>query len=239
MVFVDNELDPATGTIRGRARLDNHDRQFTPGLFARVKLMGSGQYDAVLVNDSAIGTDQTRALRAGRGRGQQGRVPPGASSGPIIDGLRVVQSRASLPARPSSSTACSACAPERRCSRSASPWANGDRRRSHLAGRQPHVRCPAAARPDELSDFFIDRPIFAGGHLGVHHDRRSDRALQAADQRVPGGRAALGGRARLLPGREPEGRSRTRWPRRSSRRSSASRTCSTCPRPPPWTARSR
>src|SRR5262249_3836789 len=59
MVFVDNEVDPTTGTIRGRARLDNHDRAFTPGLFARVKLMGSNQYDATLVNDSAIGTDQT------------------------------------------------------------------------------------------------------------------------------------------------------------------------------------
>src|SRR5579863_1104169 len=59
MVFVDNALDPTTGTIRGRALLSNHDRQFTPGLFARIKLLGSSQHPAVLVNDSAIGTDQT------------------------------------------------------------------------------------------------------------------------------------------------------------------------------------
>ena len=79
MVFVDNALDPATGTIRSRALLDNHDRQFTPGLFARIKLLGSSQHDAVLVNDSAIGTDQTRALRPGRRHGQQGGVPAGAA----------------------------------------------------------------------------------------------------------------------------------------------------------------
>jgi len=59
MVFEDNELDPTTGTIRGRARLENHDRAFTPGLFARVKLMGSNKYEALMVNDSAVGTDQT------------------------------------------------------------------------------------------------------------------------------------------------------------------------------------
>ena len=63
MVFVDNALDPATGTIRGRALLDNHDRSFTPGLFARVKLMGSGEYRAVLINDSAIGTVQAGEAR--------------------------------------------------------------------------------------------------------------------------------------------------------------------------------
>src|SRR5246127_3374037 len=59
MVFLDNALDPATGTIRSRALFDNHARQFTPGLFARIRLLGAVQHDAVLVNDSAVGTDQT------------------------------------------------------------------------------------------------------------------------------------------------------------------------------------
>ncbi len=57
MDFVDNQVNPRTGTIRGRAVFDNRDGQFTPGLYARLKLVGSGTYDAALVNDAAIGTD--------------------------------------------------------------------------------------------------------------------------------------------------------------------------------------
>ncbi|HEY6927191.1 MAG TPA: efflux RND transporter periplasmic adaptor subunit [Steroidobacteraceae bacterium] len=89
MVFVDNELDPTTGTIRGRARLENHDRAFTPGLFARVKLMGSNQYDATLVNDSAIGTDQTVRYVLVVGADNKVQYRP-VKLGPIIDGLRVI-----------------------------------------------------------------------------------------------------------------------------------------------------
>jgi RND family efflux transporter MFP subunit len=89
MVFVDNELDPTTGTIRGRARLENHDRAFTPGLFARVKLMGSNQYNALLINDSAIGTDQTVRYVLVVGADNKVQYRP-VKLGPIIDGLRVV-----------------------------------------------------------------------------------------------------------------------------------------------------
>ena len=89
MVFVDNELDPTTGTIRGRARLENHDRAFTPGLFARVKLMGSNQYNALLINDSAVGTDQTVRYVLVVGADSKVEYRP-VKLGPIIDGLRVV-----------------------------------------------------------------------------------------------------------------------------------------------------
>jgi RND family efflux transporter MFP subunit len=58
--FTDNELDPQTGTIRARARLSNRERLFTPGLFARVKLGEGATYDAILIEDRAVGTDQTR-----------------------------------------------------------------------------------------------------------------------------------------------------------------------------------
>jgi hypothetical protein len=88
-VFVDNELDPTTGTIRGRATLDNHDRAFTPGLFARVKLMGSNQYNALLINDSAVGTDQTVRYVLVVGADNKVQYRP-VKLGPIIDGLRVV-----------------------------------------------------------------------------------------------------------------------------------------------------
>ena len=91
MVFVDNALDPATGTIRSRALLDNHERLFTPGLFARIRLLDSAQHEAVLVNDSAIGTDQTVRYVLVVGAGSKVEYRP-VQLGPVIDGLRVVQS---------------------------------------------------------------------------------------------------------------------------------------------------
>jgi RND family efflux transporter MFP subunit len=60
MVFVDNQVDPRTGTIRARASFDNKDASLTPGLFARVKLLGHNSYHAVLVDDRAVGTDQSQ-----------------------------------------------------------------------------------------------------------------------------------------------------------------------------------
>src|SRR5690606_28143556 len=60
LVFTDNELDPQTGTISARARLSNRDRLFTPGLFARVRLGEGATHSAVLIEDRAVGTDQTR-----------------------------------------------------------------------------------------------------------------------------------------------------------------------------------
>ncbi len=58
--FLDNVLDPQTGTIRARATLDNSQRKFTPGLFARVRLANIGKTDAILVDDKAVLTDQNR-----------------------------------------------------------------------------------------------------------------------------------------------------------------------------------
>ena len=58
--FVDNAIDQSTGTIRGRAVFDNAKGLFTPGMFARIRVPGSPPYDAFLVPDSAIGTEQVR-----------------------------------------------------------------------------------------------------------------------------------------------------------------------------------
>jgi len=60
MTFVDNQVNPRTGTIRGRAVFENKDGYLTPGLFARIRLLGSNQHPAVLVDDRAIGTDQSQ-----------------------------------------------------------------------------------------------------------------------------------------------------------------------------------
>ena len=58
--FVDNQIDPSHGTIRARAVLDNADGAFTPGLFARMKLVSAKRFRAALVDDRAIGTDLGR-----------------------------------------------------------------------------------------------------------------------------------------------------------------------------------
>jgi len=56
--FVDNKFDPGTGTLRARGVFPNPDRTLTPGSFARVRVAGSGRYEATLIPDAAVGTDQ-------------------------------------------------------------------------------------------------------------------------------------------------------------------------------------
>jgi RND family efflux transporter MFP subunit len=60
MDFVDNVIDRASGTIRGRATFANPQGLFTPGMFARVQVPGSPPYEALLIPDVAIGTEQAR-----------------------------------------------------------------------------------------------------------------------------------------------------------------------------------
>jgi multidrug efflux system membrane fusion protein len=59
MDFVDNQIDLATGTMRARAVVDNPEFLLVPGMFADVRLLGEGPYDALLIPDSAINIDQT------------------------------------------------------------------------------------------------------------------------------------------------------------------------------------
>jgi RND family efflux transporter MFP subunit len=60
MDFVDNVIDRASGTIRGRAVFANPSGVFTPGMFGRVRVPGSAPYPALLVPDVAVGTEQVR-----------------------------------------------------------------------------------------------------------------------------------------------------------------------------------
>ena len=55
--FIDNQISVATGTIRSRAAFANDDGLLIPGMFARVKVVGSGSYEGILIDDKAIGTD--------------------------------------------------------------------------------------------------------------------------------------------------------------------------------------
>jgi multidrug efflux system membrane fusion protein len=89
--FLDNQVDRATGTIRARALLDNADRSLTPGLFARVRVLGSGQFKATLIDDKAVLTDQDRKyvyVVDDKGQAQRRDVQLGRSAG----GLRIVES---------------------------------------------------------------------------------------------------------------------------------------------------
>jgi multidrug efflux system membrane fusion protein len=91
MDFVDNALNPATGTIRGRAVVPNPDGVLTPGLFARVRLLGASQTDALLIHEQALLTDQDRRYVYVLGEGNVA-VRKDVTLGPQVEGLRVVSS---------------------------------------------------------------------------------------------------------------------------------------------------
>lgn len=91
MDFVDNAVDPNSGTIRGRAVIDNPENFLTPGLFGHLRLLGSGAYQGMLVPDQSVVTDQSRQavyVVGGDGVVAQRLI----ETGPIYDGLRVVKS---------------------------------------------------------------------------------------------------------------------------------------------------
>jgi RND family efflux transporter MFP subunit len=90
MVFVDNQVDPRTGTIRARAAFENKEGYLTPGLFARVKLLGHNSYHAVLVDDRAIGTDQSQKFVYVVDAEHKIAYRP-VKVGRLSDGLRIVQ----------------------------------------------------------------------------------------------------------------------------------------------------
>ena len=87
--FIDNQVDAATGTIRARAALANPDGRYTPGLFARVRLVGGEDHDSVLIEDRAVGTDLSKkfVLTLTKDNRIEYRL---VELGPEINGLRVV-----------------------------------------------------------------------------------------------------------------------------------------------------
>jgi multidrug efflux system membrane fusion protein len=86
---VDNRLDSSSGTIRLRAVVDNPDGRLVPGLYARIRLGGAGQRDAVLVDEKAIGTDQSKRFVLVVGEGNQTAYRE-VQLGSMHDGLRIV-----------------------------------------------------------------------------------------------------------------------------------------------------
>jgi len=89
--FVDNQLDTRTGSVRMRATFENKDGALVPGLFARVQLGAADSRKAVLINERAVGTDQSRKFVFVVGADGKAEYRP-VTLGPVVDGLRVVRS---------------------------------------------------------------------------------------------------------------------------------------------------
>ena len=90
MDFLDNRLDVSTGTLRGRAVIPNKDFSILPGQFGRVRLIGSSPYEALLVPDKAVATDQSRKIVFVVKDDDTVEAKP-VVLGPLDDGLRVIR----------------------------------------------------------------------------------------------------------------------------------------------------
>ena len=90
MDFVDNVIDRSTGTIRGRAAFANPDGVFTPGMFARVRVPASPPYEALLVPDAAIGSEQVRKFVLVVGADNKAQTKY-VTLGQLVDNLRVIK----------------------------------------------------------------------------------------------------------------------------------------------------
>ncbi len=90
MDFLDNRLDASTGTLRSRAIIPNHDLSILPGQFGRVRLIGSSPYEALLLPDAAIATDQSRKI-VFVVKDDDTVEARAVELGPINEGLRVIR----------------------------------------------------------------------------------------------------------------------------------------------------
>ncbi|KAB2940536.1 MAG: efflux RND transporter periplasmic adaptor subunit [Hyphomicrobium sp.] len=88
--FVDNTIDRSSGTIRGRALFANTDGRLTPGMFGRIQIATSAPATALLVPDSAIGTEQVRKFVYVLSPDNVA-TPKYVTLGQVVDGMRVVQ----------------------------------------------------------------------------------------------------------------------------------------------------
>jgi RND family efflux transporter MFP subunit len=88
--FLDNRLDVSTGTLRGRAVIPNKDFSILPGQFGRVRLIASKPYEALLLPDTAIATDQSRKIVFVVRDDDTVEAKP-VVLGPLDDGLRVIR----------------------------------------------------------------------------------------------------------------------------------------------------
>src|SRR5262245_2570168 len=89
--FVDNAVDRASGTIRGRAEFANPDGRLTPGMFGRIQVPTGPASEAILLPDVAVGTEQVRKFVLVLDGDNVAR-PKYVTLGPLVEGLRVIAS---------------------------------------------------------------------------------------------------------------------------------------------------
>ena len=89
--FIDNQINPATSTIRGRAVFDNKEQHLIPGLFARIRVPGGAQYKAVLIQEKAIATNLNNKLVLVLDENNALQIRP-VALGNTFAGLRIVKS---------------------------------------------------------------------------------------------------------------------------------------------------
>ena len=88
--FIDNQVDARSSTIHVRAVFDNKDGRFTPGLFARIKLVANDSYNAILIDERAVGNDLGKKFVLVLKPDSTLEYRP-VTLGTRIDGLRVVE----------------------------------------------------------------------------------------------------------------------------------------------------
>ncbi|SEE50217.1 RND family efflux transporter, MFP subunit [Rhizobiales bacterium GAS188] len=88
--FLDNRIDQASGTIRGRGVFENGDLKLTPGLFGRVRILGAALHRGILLPEEAFATDQDRRIVYVVGTDNKITAKT-VRMGPHIDGYRVVR----------------------------------------------------------------------------------------------------------------------------------------------------
>ncbi len=227
MDFIDNAIDRSSGAIRGRAEFANPDGTFTPGMFARIRVAMAPPAEALLVPDTAIGTEQVRKfvfVLDADDVARQSYVTLGA----LVDGLRVIKSGLKA---------------DDRVVINGLMRVRPGAKRGAAAGRD-RLRRPRRATHKER--------VAADAHLAILH-RPADLCRRHLDRvRDPGrGRPTGGCRSRSIPTSRPRpstspANTPAPAPRsspppsllRSSSRSTASRTCSTSRRTRPETGSS-
>ncbi len=178
--FLENRLDEGTGTLRARAILANKDRLFSPGMFARVRLQGSPEYEALMLPDEAVGTDQATRFVYVVGDDDI-PVRRTVELGPLEDGLRVI--RKGL--KPEDWVILRGQQRVR-----AGPEDRAAARAAHRLGRRARCRRTAGkavtrARTGHAPFPFLHRPPdLRFRHLAHHPDRRDDRLPDAAGRAV-------------------------------------------------------
>ena len=213
--FVDNQVNPKTGTLRVRGVFPNKDEALSPGFFARVRVPIGQPHQALLVTDRALDTDQgqkivyvvndknevvSRPVRLGALHDGLREITDGLKPGErvIVNGLQQVRPGVTVEPK-------LVDMPTSRVRDRNGTGAHGEAPRPDPATRNPDRR-PPRRRTVMLARFFIDRPVLAWVHLDRHRPARRHRRGPPAGRRVSGDHAAdRPGDGQLPRGQRPGG----------------------------------